>query len=644
MDAAVAALLKLLNETLASAIVVIAASMLLYNLSRNLNDRVARTSAVVLGCLTIVYICDVFVSLGPGIGTYTAALRLQWIGIAFMPVAMLHLSDALLATTGLPSRGRRRRIIRLLYVIAAGFLLLAAFTDLLIQPVPIAPVFFPEDDFVGVRAGPAFPVYIAYFIIVVTVSLINVGRARRRCLTRSTRRRMGYLQFALITPAIGIFPFSMLLGPGEEYSLLGLLLVNVANVVVILMLLFLAYPLSFFGSRIPDRVVKTELLRFFLRGPATGLLALVTILYTTPASRILGLRGQSFMPFAVVAVVLVWQWFVHLALPYLEKRLVFSGEDQDKLDKLQNLSERLLTRGDLLQLLEAILAATCDYLRVNSAFVASLRDSEPELISTIGPIRPSQDSLTTEASNLYKLLDVQPNGDLVIFKWESFWIIPLFSTRNAERRLIGFMAIQARATEIDLTADDKQMLRAFTHRAEQTLDDMALQADIVAALEGLLPQISITSRSRSDIDFRRGRVGLPAPAVEPAPVDVEQFKEQVWAALKQFYGGPGLSNSRLLELNIVKAALPENDNNAVKALRATLNRAIEAQRPTGERKMLSPEWTLYNILEMRFIKGAKVKEVVTKLAMSEPDFYRKQSYAVTAVANTLRRWENEQES
>ena len=65
MEAEIAALLKLLNETLASAIVVIAASMLLYNLSRNLNDRVARTSAVVLGCLTIVYICDVFVSLGP---------------------------------------------------------------------------------------------------------------------------------------------------------------------------------------------------------------------------------------------------------------------------------------------------------------------------------------------------------------------------------------------------------------------------------------------------------------------------------------------------------------------------------------------------------------------------------------------------
>src|SRR5215216_6442343 len=102
MEATLAPLLDLINETLASAIVVVAASILFYNLTRNLHNRIARTSAVVLGCVTATYICDVFVSLGPGVETYIATLRLQWVGIAFMPAAMFHLSDALLATTGLP--------------------------------------------------------------------------------------------------------------------------------------------------------------------------------------------------------------------------------------------------------------------------------------------------------------------------------------------------------------------------------------------------------------------------------------------------------------------------------------------------------------------------------------------------------------
>ncbi|HRF95603.1 MAG TPA: hypothetical protein PLZ51_10425, partial [Aggregatilineales bacterium] len=68
------------------------------------------------------------------------------------------------------------------------------------------------------------------------------------------------------------------LSTGDEFSASALFLVNMTNVVVILALLLLAYPLSFFGSDIPDRVVKADLLRFMLLGPCTGLLALVFII------------------------------------------------------------------------------------------------------------------------------------------------------------------------------------------------------------------------------------------------------------------------------------------------------------------------------------------------------------------------------
>lgn len=641
MEITLAAFLKLLNETLASAIVVIAASMLLYNLTRNLNDRVARTSSVVLGCVTITYICDVFLSLGPGPATYSATLRLQWLGIAFMPVGLLHLSDALLATTGLPSRGRRRRAIRVLYIISAVFVLLAAFTDLLIQPVPIRPPLFETGAYFSVQGGPLFPIYVAYFIVATVTAFINVQRARDRCLTRSTRRRMGYLQIAMLTPSVGIFPFSILLGPGEEYSLLGLAMVILANVVVILMLLFLAYPLSFFGSRVPDRVVKTELLRFMLRGPATGLLALVTILYTTPATRILGLSGQAFMPFAVVAVVLFWQWVVALSLPYLERWLVYGGEDYEHLQKLQTLGERLLSRSDLIQLLEATLNSVCDYLRVNTAFVALLKSDEPELVAAVGPIRPTTAALKEEAEHLMELLHADHRGGLAVVPWQSFWITPLYSSRTGESAPpIGFLAMQARSNTLDLKEDEREMLSKFARRAANTLDDMLLQTEIFAALEGLLPQIAITRSSAERIEYRPRRPAtasqqeaqLPAPSEQ---YDPEQFKEQVRAALRHYWGGPGLTSSRLLELSLVQVALAEHDNNPGRALRAVLQRAIEGLRPEGERKFSSPEWTLYNILELRFIKGTKVKEVANRLSLSEADLYRKQNTAIAEVAARL---------
>src|SRR5690606_27561929 len=294
-------------------------------------------------------------------------------------------SDALLATTGLPSRGRRRRIIRILYATGVTFFIAAALTDILIDPVYLGQV-------VSLRPTLLFPIYFIYFVMSTGIALVNVQRARQRCLTRDTRRRMRYLQIAMFTPALGTFPFAVLLGPGTELSINALLLVNISNVVVILMLLFLAYPLSFFGSNVPDRVVKTELLRFVLRGPATALLALVVIIFTAPATRVLGLTGRAFMPFAVVTVVLLWQWIISLGLPWLEKRLIYPDEDDDQLNKLQNLSEQLLTRNDLLQLLEAILASACDYLRVNTAFVASFTDMRPELIASVGHLLPN-DSL-----------------------------------------------------------------------------------------------------------------------------------------------------------------------------------------------------------------------------------------------------------
>lgn len=637
MENLFASLLSLINETLASAIVIVAASFLLYNLTRNFHDRVVRTSALVLGCVTISYVCDVLVSLDPSPRTYAAILRLQWIGIAFLPVALVHLSDALLATTNMPSRGRRRRVIRIFYLVSAVFLLLAAFTNTLIIPVPISPEYFTGQLF-GLQAGPAFIVYIIYFLIATVFAWINVGRARRRCLTRDTRRRMGYLQFALLTPAIGIFPFSLLLGAGEEYSLLGLMSVVIANIIIILLLVFLAYPLSFFGSRDPDRVVKVDLLRFFLRGPATGILIIVTIFFINPATRILGIPSDNFLPFAVVAVVLLWQWLVALALPYLERWLVYKGEDREQFDRLQRLSDRLMTHDDLVQLLEATLAATCDYLRVNTAFVISLLDPFPEIISAIGPARPKQDTISEDMIAIGTALDQASASSPA--SWHGFWILPLTHQQHDSAHTstrIGIFAIQARATVIDLNEDESAMLDVMAQRAAQTLEDLAVQSEIVASLEGLVPQLTLTTSARDRMEFRPPPTSSPLPIAAPKDDvigDTEQFKEQVRAALRHYWGGPGLSQSRLLDLTIVQSAM-NGDDNPSKALRYVLTKAIEAQKPPGERKLHSPEWTLYNILELRFLKGEKVRDVGLKLAMSEADLYRKQRVAIDAVADTL---------
>jgi len=44
---------------------------------------------------------------------------------------------------------------------------------------------------------------------------------------------------------------------------------------------------------------------------------------------------------------------------------------------------------------------------------------------------------------------------------------------------------------------------------------------------------------------------------------------------------------------------------------------------------------MYNILEMRFIQGRKVRDVALRMAMSEADFYRKQRVAIESVAQIV---------
>lgn len=642
-------ILGAMNEILIAGTVIIALSLLLYNLTRNLRNRVARSSAVVLGCVVFTYICEAFIALNPTLEVEETALRMMWIGIAFVPSSLFHLSDALLATTGLPSRGRRRRIVRILYAISSIFLVTALFTDLMIIPEV-------EGSFVSLRAGSLFWIFLLFFIVICVVTVNNVNRARTRALSRSTQRRLAYLQASILTPAFGIFPYSLILNPGQESTLLVSILVNIANVVVIFMLIFLSYPLSFFGSDKPDRVVKVELLRFLLRGPGTGLLALGIIISTDQATRILGLRGEDFTPFAVVAAVLFWQWTIALALPWLERKLVYNEEDDEQFTRLQDLSDRMLSRNDLLQLVEATLEALCDYLRINVAFVISSSGSELSVVRAVGKLHFDEAALGEPTDKAREWIheiwdtvnkdipdhDVQtedlspdehPQRHTQFIEAQDYVLTPVYTTRqiNGSAQIIGVIGLKTTYEHIQSIADEElDLLQNFIQRIQQTLDDLILQIEIFAALEGLLPQISMTRSRAGALEFRPGHQHSLLPNLPPR----DEIYEQVRAALKQYWGGPGITRSRLYELNIVQERMTETET-PVHALRSVLEEAIEKQRPEGERTMLGVEWTVYNILDLRYIEGKKVREVTKRLSMSDADFYRKQRMAIEAVVDTL---------
>jgi hypothetical protein len=129
------------------------------------------------------------------------------------------------------------------------------------------------------------------------------------------------------------------------------------------------------------------------------------------------------------------------------------------------------------------------------------------------------------------------------------------------------------------------------------------------------------------------------PPPEMTVTSDPEFPTWVKDALSHYWGGPKLTMSPLLKLHVVERALPEYDDDAPKALRAVLAEAIEQLKPDGQRSLTAAEWVLYNILDMRFIQGRKVREIAPRMAMSESDLYRKQKIAIEAVAASLSKME-----
>ena len=95
-----------------------------------------------------------------------------------------------------------------------------------------------------------------------------------------------------------------------------------------------------------------------------------------------------------------------------------------------------------------------------------------------------------------------------------------------------------------------------------------------------------------------------------------------------------MTESPLMKLQVVQEAINTHEGNTTNALRAVLRDAIQKVRPEGERRFTG-EWIMYNILDMKFLEGKKVREIAMRLAMSEADLYRKQRMAIEEVAKAV---------
>jgi hypothetical protein len=319
---------------------------------------------------------------------------------------------------------------------------------------------------------------------------------------------------------------------------------------------------------------------------------------------------------------------ISFARPFLN-RLVYR-QDLEEITWLQELDKRLLTPSDLEQFLENVLSSLAELLRVRCAFVVTESGEGFQLEAHCGEASAAQAFLQLhDPMPLLERCQRDPKAHLTFSDIDGYVLRPL-CTKNRDA-VLGLLIIERWPQAPEMDKESAQEIEDLIEQAEVALEDNHLQQGIFVALQQIMPDIERIQKRRQ---LMRYVTSLPR-AVDESLIHDPAFGRWVKDALSHYWGGPKLTRSPLLDLTVVARTREQCGGDAVRALREVLQRAIEALRPLGEQNMTGVEWTLYNILDLKFRQGYRMSDIANQLAISESDLYRKQRTAISEVARML---------
>ncbi|MEE4195534.1 MAG: hypothetical protein V2J07_10090 [Anaerolineae bacterium] len=613
-----------INEIITAGIAITAFGLLLYSLAFNLRNRVSISFSLVMVCVVIINSADAIASNSENALMIELLLWAQWFGIIWLPAAMSRFAKALLSTTGVTFRPN--------YYLST-FFVSGAFTVLLFTNILLGQITINDAPAPHFTRNIWNVLFLFYYSIVIVISLNNIYRARRRARTTTTRRRTSYLLFSSLALGIGSFPY-LIYGSEVATSIPGFFWMTalVFNIFTGIFIVIMAYSVAFFGVSQPDRVVKNRLVRWLFRGPITAIATLVIVTIVRRIGENFGTPYSAFVPISMLLSVLLLEYLITLFGHQWERKLFFEDNHKD-VQLLETLQERLFTEADMQQLLETILASIRDLTRTNVAFVttAQIKNGDTKIIAKSGEIDEKQQH--RYFSEITELFHHEQDQHI---EMERFTLIPLHSESPfiveekqepvSEPALIGFLGLEKFNFD-DLTDDQAENFSYLEERILLALENHIAQERVFSSLNALSPDLERLQQMRAQSRFS------PTLVQQSENVTSETAK-WVKDALTHFWGGPKLTNNPLNEFKIVVASISSEENSNANALRNILREAIQQMKPAGEVQYTN-EWLLYNILDLKYLRGMKVREIARQLSLSEADFYRKQRVAINELARII---------
>jgi hypothetical protein len=609
--------LQILNRLVVNLTLVVIFSLWAYLTIRSWGMPTARALTVMLFGVFVTAASDVLIRQARDMVILEWLSRATWVGILLVPASMLHMVLAL--ARQLQVFRVRQWWIWVIYAVVALFAVSALFSNWLIS-LP-----FRTGNIPTLTPGTLFGTVAVLAFGQVTAAWVLLMVIRNMVLTPHLRRRMLYMLLSWYGPLLLSFPVLSLLP--DSWLLpdaVNLFLATLVAPVAAIFTMVTAYSATFVGTPQSDFTLKHDFMRWWLYGPFVGV-SIVLFMQVVPVfahwSR---LPEEVWAIFGVMTMTVLMPLLINRIRPYFDQ-LIYAN-DQDDISYLRALPRTAFTQADLRRFLENTLTVMCGALRVDSAFVAAPDElGSYGVKSLVGPRRLLR--VLFEKTSLDRLIGELQSAESapLLRDGYAYWLL-----LDPDQTVMGILGVAESEWLND--AEVQQLCETLTSQVEHALVMVHMQQRLIDTLRLMEPEFSSLQRVNSRIEQATPE-GLHTLEKEVALMP--DFVQVVRDALTHYWGGPKLTDSPLLGLNSVKRLLEQQGGNPTKALQAVLRQAIENLRPGADVPSHAPEWLLYNILEMRFLQGRKIRDTAIRLALSESDLYRKQRLALDEVARQL---------
>jgi hypothetical protein len=325
-------------------------------------------------------------------------------------------------------------------------------------------------------------------------------------------------------------------------------------------------------------------------------------------------------------------------------RLFFQEQFRQLRSNLRTLAREAGAGQRLPERLQAVLTSLCRALGISKGFVA-LRHKEGFVVQATRGVRLEGRSLPRAALSAAEIVHLPRSGSPI--PEDMVLLVPLC----ADGAQVGALVLGAQDSDQPFGEEELDLIDDLADQIAHIIHTSQLQDNNARTLNALVAEF----RERERLLQQQVQRMLAERDVETRVVldgtSPKQFRSLVEEGLRRLHDYPYLGEHALSQLHIVNLQLEGRDDEFLthiergKALNDVLLQALGKLRPAGpeppSHQVPPREWYQFLILHDAYVSGCLIRDIMSRLYVSEGTFNRTRRRAIRGVARALQEMEQE---